>query len=95
MAEAMAPGTVDLAIVVGTHNRLAKLQRLLDSIGARTRTAFEIHVCDAGSTDGTVDWLRQRAARDTRVKPVFDGERRGQAKALNAIFRRLDTPWAS
>lgn len=93
MTDAVAAGRADLAIVVGTYNRLAGLQRLLDSVGAQTRTSFEIHVCDAGSTDGTVDWLRERAAQDERLMPVFDGERRGQATALNAIFRRLDTRW--
>lgn len=89
----MTAGTPDLAIVVGTHNRMADLQQLLDSVEAQTRTPFEIHVCDAGSTDGTVDWLHERATHDGRLRPVFDGERRGQATALNAIFRRLTTRW--
>ncbi|MDX9862777.1 MAG: glycosyltransferase [Rhodospirillales bacterium] len=82
-----------LAIAVGTFNRLDHLRTLLDSIERQTRTPYEIHVCDAGSTDGTAAWLRRRAEADPRIHPVFDGARRGQAAALNDIFRRLTTPW--
>lgn len=85
--------TADLAIVVGTFNRRTKLRRLLESIVTETRTPYEVHVCDAGSTDGTIEWLGDHAAKEAWLKPVFDGERRGQARALNAVFRRLSTPW--
>lgn len=89
----MTPEPPQLAIVVGTYNRLSQLQDLLASIEAETRRPYEVHVCDAGSTDGTIEWLRQKAAADRRIQPVFQGERRGQAAALNTVFTRLHTPW--
>ncbi|MCR6629427.1 MAG: glycosyltransferase [Magnetospirillum sp.] len=89
----MTPSPADLAIVVGTCDRLDQLRELLDSIERQTTISYEVHVCDAGSTDGTVEWLRHRAAEDHRIHPVFEGERRGQAAALNAVFRQLETRW--
>lgn len=81
-----------LAVVVGTFNRVDLLRGCLDSIRAETSAPIEIHVSDAGSTDGSIDYLQAEAARDLRIKPVFEGERAGQARALNAVFARLTTP---
>lgn len=80
-----------LAIVVGTHNRLGQLRDLVESIRQNVRTDWALKVSDAGSTDGTAEWLRDEAARDGRIACVFDEDRRGQAAALNAIFRTLDS----
>ena len=47
-----------LSVVTGTYNRLAMLQRMVESIRSqRFGGELEIVVVDGGSTDGTRDWL--------------------------------------
>lgn len=75
-----------LVIVVGTYNRLMLLRRLLASIAAGTSCDHEVVVIDAGSTDGTVEYLRAQDA----VTPVFQGERPGITRAYNRVLRQLD-----
>ncbi len=82
-----------LAVVIGTCDRLDQLKACLNSIRAESRLPLELWVTDAGSEDGTVAWLTAEAAADPRIHPVFEGEKRGQARALNAVFSRLTTPY--
>lgn len=80
-----------LSVVLGTLNRLPSLKRGVESIFAQTRTAVRIYVTDAGSTDGTIEWLR--GAASDRLVPVFVGRKLGQAKAYNDVFATVDTPY--
>ena len=82
-----------LSVVLGTFNRLASLKRCLDSILAETRTPVIVHVADAGSTDGTVDYLS--SLDDPRVRPVLAGRKLGQARAYNDVFAITDTPYVA
>lgn len=81
-----------LAVVLGTWNRLDSLRRCLASIARETRTAFVVHVTDAGSTDGTVEFLRAEMAAGRLVAHLV-GKKIGQAQALNAVFAQLATPY--
>lgn len=80
-----------LSVVLGTYNRLDQLRRCIDSIVRETSTPTRVYVTDAGSTDGTIDYL-QSIASDTII-PVLVGKKLGQAKAYNDVFTRLDTPF--
>lgn len=94
----MLPQSPRLAIVVGTYNRLGRLRGLLDSVARQTRTPFKIYVTDAGSTDGTVEYLRELGRNDARVVPVLTGKKIGQARSLNEVFATIDaeyTCWLS
>lgn len=82
-----------LAVVIGTYNRLDQLRTCLDSIRDGTTAPHEVWVTDAGSDDGTVEFLRERAAIDPGLRVVFEGERVGQAKALNGVFDRITAPY--
>ena len=53
MADSFAAGTV--SVVVVTYNALPWLERCLDSV-----VAYETIVVDNGSTDGTVELVRER-----------------------------------
>lgn len=79
----------ELSIVVGTYNRLDQLRMCIESILREMRARFVLHVTDAGSTDGTVEFLRERASE--RVRPHLVGRRLGQARAYNEIFAQIDT----
>lgn len=81
----------DISIVIGTFNRLASLQRAIASIRDQTSRPFCIHVTDAGSTDGTVEYLA--SMRREWLVPHFVGRRVGQAKAYNDVFRGLTSPY--
>jgi GT2 family glycosyltransferase len=83
--------TPRLAIVVGTYNRLDSLRRCVDSVFSQTQTPCVLYVTDAGSTDGTSEYLR--AVASERLVPLLVGERLGQARAYNDVFATLTTPY--
>lgn len=76
-----------LSIVIGTYNRLSLLQQCLDSLIGKVNVEHEIVVIDAGSTDGTLEYLEQ--LQDVRL--VSDGELVGQAKSLNRVIKTLQS----
>jgi len=77
----------EISVVIGTLNRLDLLKRAVESIVRETRKSFHIYVADAGSTDGTVDYLR--GLPSDRVTAILEGERRGQARSYNEVFRTV------
>ena len=73
-----------ISICIPTYNRLLHLKRLLDSIfNGFTDYPYEIIVADAGSTDGTLDYLRSL----DNVTLIEQGELTGSVKAFNACFK--------
>jgi glycosyltransferase involved in cell wall biosynthesis len=79
---------VKFATVTLTYNRLAALQRCIDSIRA-TGGADMIVVVDNHSTDGTAEWLKQQ----TDILSVRTPENRGVI-ARNVGFDLLQRPIA-
>jgi len=53
---------ITLSIVSGTYNRLRHLQTMIDSarLALPSGLAYEFVIVDGGSTDGTLDYLRQQ-----------------------------------
>lgn len=82
-----------LAVVLGTYNRLDMLQRCLKSIRLSSPSDTVVHVTDAGSTDGTVEFLK--AAAGPRLVPHLVGKKLGQAKSLNDVFAQLDSEYVA
>jgi GT2 family glycosyltransferase len=80
-----------LSIVCGTFNRCDQIERLVDSVIRETRIPFQLYITDAGSTDGTIEYLN--SIRDPRVHPVLVGKLLGQARAYNDVFMKVDTPY--
>lgn len=80
-------------MVVGTYNRLDQIKRCIDSIRRETRTPTIIYVTDAGSTDGTQEYLRAAEAPD--LAPLLIGKKLGQAKAYNDVFRAITAPYVA
>ena len=79
------PAPLKLSVLVGTYNRLPQLRVCLDSLVGKIACPHEIVVVDAGSTDGTIEFLRANRA----IVPVLDGARLGQARSLNRAIRPL------
>lgn len=71
-----------VAIVLGTYNRLACLQRAIASIRASVGAhPFRIVACDGGSTDGTREYLQ-----DCLDVILLDGGLDGAVQAFNKGF---------
>jgi len=80
-----------LSVVLGTYNRLDQLKRCIESILIETRITFKVYITDAGSSDGTIQYL-QSISSDV-VIPILVGKKMGQAKAYNDVFAIVDTPY--
>jgi len=80
-----------LSIVLGTYNRLDQLKRCIESINRETKINYKIYITDAGSSDGTLEYLKSIASNV--VIPIFVGKKIGQAKAYNDVFSVVDTPY--
>lgn len=70
-----------LSIVSGTYNRLPYLTAMMKSCTASLPPGleYEFCICDGGSTDGTLEYLRGRGD----VKLLEHGELRGAIRAFN------------
>src|SRR5512143_2087958 len=80
---------ITLSVVIGTFNRLEVLKQCLDSLIGKIKTSNEIIVIDAGSTDGTLDYLGQLQG----IRLVCDFGLIGQAQSLNRVFQTLDSKY--
>lgn len=81
---------MSLTVVSGTYNRLDLLKQMVTS-ARRSAGALPLHfaLCDGGSTDGTIDWMRQQPD----ITIVEHGELRGAIKAYNDAAAVADTPY--
>ncbi|MBI1761767.1 MAG: glycosyltransferase [Acidobacteria bacterium] len=72
------------SIVVVTYNNLALTKLCLESVLHNTAYAnFEVIVVDNHSTDGTPAYLRELAARQSKLKIILNAVNAGFAKANN------------
>lgn len=73
---------IECSVVLGTYNRLPFLQKTLESLDYPN---IEIIINDAGSTDGTIEWLEKQV--DSRIKLILSGKRTGVTRAYNECFQ--------
>ena len=84
--------TPDVSIVVPIYNEFDNLTDLVERIAqamAQQALTFELLTVDDGSTDGSVDKLRELAATRAWLRPVFLARNYGQSSALQAGFDRV------
>ena len=88
MTAASAPNEFVFSVVVATFNRRDDLFRLLNSLKQQTTPAdqFEIIVACDGSTDGTIEMVRQFQALCGNLR-LLELSNRGPAAARNAAAR--------
>ncbi len=75
------------SIVIPTYNRLPILQKCLSALeiqtfDPQTVTGYETIVVDDGSTDGTIDWLKNNTAELPHVK-IYEQAHKGASAARN------------
>lgn len=83
----MIPGVSDntFALVVPTLNEADNIDTLLSAVTkalSQTNYEYEIVVVDDGSTDGTVEKVREWSNRDTRIRVLSRKGERGLAGAV-------------
>lgn len=77
-------GFVNIGMV--TWNRLEFTQQTIEALWRRTRYPYKLTVVDNGSTDGSVEWLRE-AHRQGKIANLFLlGENVGVARASNTAW---------
>lgn len=79
-----------------THGALAATRRCVASLRAHTRTPFQLFVVDNASTDGTVEWLRER--REPWLHHRCNAHNRGVPGGRNDLLdfvlpHACDTDW--
>lgn len=70
-----------LTVVSGTYNRLEHLKEMVESARASAPPGLEMDfsICDGGSTDGTLEWMRTQPD----INIIEHGELKGAIKAFN------------
>jgi len=71
------------SIIILTFNQLEYTKKCLESIAAKTPEPHEIIIVDNGSTDGTVEWLRNLAAENSNYRLIENKENLGFALGNN------------
>lgn len=83
-----------ISIVIGTCNRISMLRQSLNSLVKKIDADHEIIVIDAGSDDGTGRYLETLSSdKSNNLRYVQDGEKLGQARSLNRVFKGMDAKY--
>ncbi|MBR4777334.1 MAG: glycosyltransferase, partial [Lachnospiraceae bacterium] len=80
----------ELSVIMGVYNCPAKemLVRAIDSILNQTYRDFEFIICDDGSTNDTLSWLKEKAPQDDRIVIIESEVNKGLANALNLCLKK-------
>ncbi len=76
-----------LSVVLATLNERANLPDLFDRLGSLALPSVEFLIVDDGSTDGTREYVAERAARDARFRLLVHD---GQQTTLRAQCQGID-----
>lgn len=79
---------IDFTIVTPSFNYHAYIREMLDSVVSQEGVTYEHLVFDAGSTDGTLDILREYEHVDLTVEPD-----KGMSDAINKGFKKAKGKW--
>ena len=80
-----------VSVLLPIHNAEATLGLALTSLLRQTFTSFEILAVDDGSTDGSLEILKECGRTDDRIRVVSEG-RRGLVETLNRAFEISQGP---
>ena len=75
--------TILVSILVPVYNTSAYLRKCLDTLIAQTLTQIEIVCVNDGSTDNSLEILKEYAAKDSRIV-IVDKPNGGLPSARNA-----------
>lgn len=75
-------------IIIPNYNGLHFMEQCFESLKKQTIKDFKVLVVDNGSSDGSVEWLREH-----EIPSIFLSENTGFPGAVNAGIRAADTPY--
>lgn len=75
--------TPRVSVLMSVYNGKAYLREAVESILSQSFTDFEFIITNDGSTDGTLDILKEYAAKDKRIQIVNNPKNIGLTKSLN------------
>jgi len=79
------PLSLPMNICINTFNRLEYLKKCIASIVAGTTIPYFLTVIDDGSTDGTVEWLREKQKLIPQMASLHPKVKLGSANSLNYV----------
>ncbi len=79
---------ITTTVIIPNYNGLKFLDECIRSLDAQTYRNFRILVVDNGSTDGSVEWLKEHG-----IETIFLAENTGFSGAVNTGIRAADTPY--
>ncbi|MBR8842471.1 MULTISPECIES: glycosyltransferase [Pseudoalteromonas] len=84
-----------VTVWIPTCNRLSLLKRAVKSVQNQTYKNLELFIVDNGSTDGTVEYLQQLSAQDSRVKIHCFDTNQGACRARNYAIQHAHGVYAT
>jgi GT2 family glycosyltransferase len=91
--DSVAPAEASVDIIVPLYNKRSVLDRALDSILVQTHRDWRVIVVDDGSTDGSLQVLRQRPY-DPRLR-LLEQRNQGPGAARNRGLREATAPYVA
>lgn len=83
-----------VSVIIPAKDEAANLPGLLDEVrAALPALPYEVMVVDDGSTDGTWQLLTQRAASDSRLRPLRHAKSAGQSTSVWQAARAARGEW--
>ncbi|GLS23007.1 hypothetical protein GCM10007874_60270 [Labrys miyagiensis] len=82
-SENSAPGHPEVSVIVPAFDAEQFVKAAVTSALSQTMRSLEVIVIDDGSGDGTAQIIRDLAAKDRRVRPLFNTTRQGVSAARN------------
>ena len=79
---------IKTTIIIPNYKGLSFMEPCFESLKEQTVRDFKVLVVDNGSTDGSVEWLKEH-----RVPSIFLKENTGFSGAVNTGIRAADTPY--
>jgi len=82
-----------VSVIVPAFNVVECIGRVIDSVLNQSLRDLEVIIVDDCSTDSTVEYVKQRAAQDTRIRLLRNDINRGPAAARNRGIAAARGEW--
>lgn len=83
----------EVTVLIPTYNRAHCICHAINSVLNQTYHLWKILLVDDGSTDNTIEVIKQNIPKDTPITFVRNSTNLGQSRALNTGLDQIDTPF--